>query len=391
MTTQGSGMAKSFKQACLDYHKDPKPGKIATVITKPTNTLEDLSMGYSPGVGYPVDAISNTPSDVYKYTNKGNLVGVISNGTAVLGMGNVGALASKPVMEGKGVLFKKMADLDVFDIEINEENPDKLIDIIVAISPTFGAINLEDIRAPDCFYIESELRKRLNIPIIHDDQHGTAIVVAAGLLNALIVKDIDIHKAKIVLLGAGAAGIAVANTILNLGASPDLFYLADRSGVIHEERDLPDFKKPFAKKDLISLEEAMTDADVFIGLAAPKALPEHYLDLMSNEAIVFALSNPTPEASPEAVKRHLPNALYATGRSDLPNQINNVLAFPFMFKAALKLKIPQITPQMIANCATSLAALVHKPTLTSIIPDAFDKRLPEAFEKAMKASINDHE
>lgn len=380
-------MAKTFKQKCLDYHQSPKPGKTATAITKPANTLDDLSMGYSPGVGYPVDEISKNPQDVYKYTNKGNLIGVISNGTAVLGMGNVGALASKPVMEGKGVLFKKMADLDVFDIEVNEENPDKFIDIVAAIAPTFGAINLEGIRSPDCFYIENELKKRLNIPVFHDDQHGTAIVVAAGLLNALKVQNIELHQAKIVLLGAGAAGIAVANLILNLGASPDLFFLADRSGIIHEARDLPDFKKPFAKKEHISLQEAMTGADVFIGLAAPNSLPEHYLDAMTGQPIIFALSNPVPEVSPEAVKKHRPNALYATGRSDLPNQINNVLAFPFILKAALKFKVPQITPQMLANCASALSALIKKPTLTNIIPQAFDKRLSQAFEDAIQQSL----
>jgi malate dehydrogenase (oxaloacetate-decarboxylating)(NADP+) len=344
-------------------------------------------MGYSPGVGYPVDEISKNPQDVYKYTNKGNLIGVISNGTAVLGMGNVGALASKPVMEGKGVLFKKMADLDVFDIEVNEENPDKFIDIVAAIAPTFGAINLEDIRSPDCFYIENELKKRLNIPVFHDDQHGTAIVVAAGLLNALKVQNIELHQAKIVLLGAGAAGIAVANLILNLGASPDLFFLADRGGIVHEARDLPDFKKPFAKKEHISLQEAMTGADVFIGLAAPNSLPEHYLDAMTGQPIIFALSNPVPEVSPDAVKKHRPNALYATGRSDLPNQINNVLAFPFILKAALKFKVPQISPQMLANCASALSALIKKPTLTNIIPQAFDKRLSQAFEDAIQQSL----
>lgn len=380
-------MAKSFKQASLDYHSTPKPGKIATSVTKPAKTLDDLSKGYSPGVGYPVDEISKDPSCAYQYTNKGNLVGVISNGTAVLGMGNVGALASKPVMEGKGLLFKTMADLDVFDIEVNEENPDKFIAVVEAIAPTFGAINLEDIRSPDCFYIENELKRRLDIPVFHDDQHGTAIVVAAGLLNALLVQNIELHQAKIVLLGAGAAGIAVANIILNLGANPDNFYLADRTGVIHEERDLPDFKKPFAKKDHITLQEAMTGADVFIGLAAPNSLPEHYLDLMNANSVIFALSNPVPEVSPEAVKKHRPNALYATGRSDLPNQINNVLAFPFILKAALKLKVKQITPQMIANCASALSALIKKPTLTNIIPEAFDKRLSQAFEDAIQQSL----
>ncbi|MEC7030885.1 MAG: malic enzyme-like NAD(P)-binding protein [Pseudomonadota bacterium] len=212
-------------------------------------------------------------------------------------------------------------------------------------------------------------------------------MVAAGLLNALSVQNIEIHQAKIVILGAGAAGIAVANIILNLGANPDLFFLADRSGIIHKERDLPDFKKPFAKKDHITLQEAMTGADVFIGLAAPNSLPEKYLDHMNGNCIVFALSNPVPEVSPEAVKKHRPNALYATGRSDLPNQINNVLAFPFILKAALKLKVKQITPQMIANCASALSALVKKPTLTNIIPEAFDKRLAQAFEDAIQQTL----
>ena len=377
-------MSISFKQRCLNYHSKPKPGKTATNITKPTETQEDLSMGYSPGVSYPVIEIQQNTDNIYKYTNKGNLIGVISNGTAVLGMGNVGAHASKPVMEGKAVLFKKMADLDVFDIEVNEDDPEKFIDIVEAIAPTFGAINLEDIRSPDCFHIENELRRRLNIPVFHDDQHGTAIVVAAGLINALQIQGTSIQNARIVLLGAGAAGIAVANIILNLGVNPENFFLVDRKGVIHEERDLPNFKKPFAKKEHISLEEALSGANVFIGLAAPNALPEAYLSRMSPDPIIFALSNPDPEIRPEAVKAVHPNAIYATGRSDMPNQINNVLAFPFILKAALKLSVPQITPQMIANCAAHLAALVEKPTLTNIIPKPFDKRLPEAFEKALQ-------
>ncbi|MCP8352581.1 NAD(P)-dependent malic enzyme [Candidatus Synchoanobacter obligatus] len=376
----------SFEQACKDYHSKPKPGKISIKTTKPTETLEDLSKAYSPGVGVPVKEIHANPEDAYQYTNKGNLIGVISNGTAVLGFGNVGPLAAKPVMEGKAVLFSKMAGLDAYDIVINEEDPDKLINIIEAIAPTFGAINLEDIKSPDCFYIETELRRRLNIPVFHDDQHGTAIVVAAGLLNALSVQNLEIHQSKIVLLGAGAAGIAVAHIVLNLGASPELFHLVDRNGVVHEERDLPDFKRPFAKKANMSLKDAMTDADVFIGLAAPNALPEHYLDLMKEKSIVFALSNPVPEVSPESVSKRLPSAIYSTGRSDLPNQINNALAFPHILRAALTLKIPQITPQMIANCATAVANLIKKPSKTEIVPTAFDKRLPEAFLNALSES-----
>jgi malic enzyme len=379
----------TFKKKCLDYHSLPKPGKLAIEITKPTNNQDDLSMGYSPGVAYPVEEIAKDKEQVYQYTNKPNLVAVITNGTAVLGLGNVGPHAAKPVMEGKGVLFKKMADVDVFDIEVNEENPEKLVDIIEAIAPTFGAINLEDIRSPDCFYIETELKRRLDIPVFHDDQHGTAIVVAAGLINALKVQDILISQAKIVLLGAGAAGVAVANILLDLGASKDNFYLMDRKGVIHKERDLPEFKKPFAKENHTSIEEAMVDANVFIGLAAPNALPERHLEKMAPKPIIFALSNPVPEVSYEAVKAHHANAIYATGRSDLPNQINNVLAFPYILKAALKLRIKQITPHMIANCAVALSALVEKPDSESIVPGPFDTRLVEAFEQAMKQSVDE--
>ncbi|UTC24196.1 malate dehydrogenase [Candidatus Comchoanobacter bicostacola] len=376
----------SFKEQCLDYHKLPRPGKLGTEITKPADNKEQLSMGYSPGVAYPVEEIAKNEKDAYLYTNKANLVGVITNGTAVLGLGNVGPHAAKPVMEGKGVLFKKMAGLDVFDLEVNEENPDRFIEIVAALAPTFGAINLEDIRSPDCFYIENELKKRLDIPVFHDDQHGTAIVVAAGLINALKVQGVALHQAKIVLLGAGAAGIAVANIILNLGANPDLFYLMDRKGVVHEERDLPDFKRKFAKKQHVSIEDAMNGAHVFIGLAAPNSLPERYLAGMADKPVVFALSNPDPEVSREAVLKYHPNAIYATGRSDLPNQINNVLAFPFILRAALKLKIAQITPHMIASSAIHLAGLVENPGVESIIPEPFDKRLPEIYELALSTS-----
>lgn len=382
-----ASMSISFKEKSLNYHKLPQPGKLSTHITKPTETLEDLSLGYTPGVSHPVEAIANNPDDAYLYTSKGNLVGVISNGTAVLGMGDVGALAAKPVMEGKAVLFKKMANLDVFDIEVDETDPDKLIDTIAAISPTFGAINLEDIKAPDCFHIEQTLRKRLKIPVFHDDQHGTAIVVAAGLINALSVQNIALSDAKIVLLGSGAAGIATANILLNIGIQPDQLFLSDRSGIIHKERHLPDYKKPFAKENSVDFEEAMTDANVFIGLAAPNALDEKYLKLMQENAIIFALSNPVPEISPEAVKKLKPHALFATGRSDYPNQINNVLAFPYIMRALLDLKVPQITDEMIANCAKHLASLVQKPHYTNIIPDAFDDRLKETFKNAIHELI----
>jgi len=376
-------MITPLKKQALDYHQYPKPGKLATSITKPTETLEDLSLGYTPGVGYPVEAIAENPMDAYKYTNKGNLVGVISNGTAVLGLGNVGALASKPVMEGKAVLFKKMADLDVFDIEIDETDPDKLIDIIASLAPTFGAINLEDIRSPDCFYIEKKLRERLSIPVFHDDQHGTAIVVTAGLINALKIQNIETNKAKVVLLGAGAAGIACANLLLEIGIQIDNLYVADRSGIIHQQRDLLDFKKPFAKPNAIEIEEAMTDADVFIGLAAPNALHPSYLKKMKEKSIIFALSNPVPDIDPAIVRKHLPKAIIATGRSDYPNQINNVLAFPYVMRALLDLKVPQVTEAMIANCARYLAALVKDPTADNIIIGAFDSRLKDTFIQAI--------
>lgn len=373
----------AFRKKVLDYHEKPKPGKLGTIATKPTKTLDDLSLGYTPGVGIPVECIAKNPEDAYKYTNKGNLVGVVSNGTAILGMGNLGPLASKPVMEGKGILFKTMANLDAFDIELDETDPDKLIDIISALAPTFGAINLEDIRSPDCFYIETELRKRLNIPVFHDDQHGTAIVTAAGLINALKVQGIELDSAKVVLLGAGAAGIAVANILLDIGIQNDNLFLSDRSGIVHNERDLPEYKKPFAKPNAIELEDAMTNADVFIGLAAPNSLDKRYLSLMNPKGVIFALSNPIPDVAPNLVAEILPNGLMATGRSDYPNQINNVLAFPFVMRALLDLKVPQVSKEMIANCAKHLAKLVEKPNKQNIIPDPFNSKLEETFKKAI--------
>lgn len=379
----------AFRKKVLDYHEKPKPGKLGTVVTKPTKTLDDLSLGYTPGVAIPVECIAKNPQDAYKYTNKGNLVGVVSNGTAILGLGNLGPLASKPVMEGKGILFKTMANLDAFDIELDETDPDKLIDIIAALAPTFGAINLEDIRSPDCFYIETELRKRLSIPVFHDDQHGTAIVTAAGLINALKVQDLKLESAKVVLLGAGAAGIAVANILLDIGIHNDNLFLSDRTGIVHNERDLPEYKKPFAKPNAVELEDAMTNADVFIGLAAPNSLDEKYLSLMNPKAVIFALSNPVPDIAPDLVAKYLPDALMATGRSDYPNQINNVLAFPFVMRALLDLKVPQVTKEMIANCARHLAGLIDNPDKQHIIPDAFNSKLEETFKNAI-SEIHDN-
>lgn len=373
----------TFKEQVLSYHKNPKPGKLGTIATKPIDTNDQIVLAYTPGVGIPVECIKDNPNDAYEYTNKGNLIGVISNGTAVLGLGNVGPLAAKPVMEGKAILFKKMANLDAFDIELDEEDPDKLIDIISALAPTFGAINLEDIRSPDCFYIETELRKRLNIPVFHDDQHGTAIVTAAGIINAFKVQDIAIENAKVVLLGAGAAGIAVANILLDIGVQMDNLYLADRTGIIHKERNLPDYKKPFAKPDAVDFEQAMQDSDAFIGLAAPNALDKKYLSLLKPKSVIFALSNPVPDIDPKVVKEHLPEAIIATGRGDYPNQINNMLAFPFVMRALLDLKVPQVSNEMIANCAKHLATLVENPSKENIIITAFHPDLEKTFKKAI--------
>lgn len=352
-----------LRERALHYHEFPVPGKIGVFLTKPTNSQADLSLAYTPGVAEPVLAIAKNPADAYRYTSKGNLVAVITNGTAVLGLGNVGALASKPVMEGKAVLFKRFADLDVFDIEVNAHDPQAFIDTVTNISPTFGGINLEDIKAPECFDIERILAEKLNIPVFHDDQHGTAIVVAAGLLNALELQGKQLTDAKIVCLGAGAAGIASMRLLVAMGAQKNNMLLLDTQGVIHTERhDLNEHKLAFAQvTDKRSLADAMSGADVFIGVAKPDLLTADLVNLMAPRPIIFALSNPDPEIHPKLALSIRSDLIIATGRSDYPNQVNNVLCFPYIFRGALDVRARCINQTMQIAAVEAIRQLVHEP------------------------------
>lgn len=381
----------SLKLDALKYHEYPRPGKIEIQSLKQCDTAYDLSLAYSPGVAEPVREIQKNPEDAYRYTNKGNLVAVISNGTAVLGLGDTGALASKPVMEGKGVLFKKFAGIDVYDIEVNETDPDLFIQTVVAIAPTFGGINLEDIKAPECFYIESELKKRLDIPVFHDDQHGTAVIVAAGLQNALEIVDKKINEIKVVFLGAGAAGLSCAKLIKHLGVTE--IHLVDRKGVLNQSRtDCNEYNKEFISDTAYnSLEEIIDGADVFIGLSGANLFPKEYLLKMKRDPIIFALANPDPEITPEEALSIRDDVIMATGRSDYANQVNNVLGFPFLFRGALDARAPQISQKMMLAASQGLAKLTKEPVPQSvleaykinelkfgrdyIIPKPFDPRL----------------
>jgi len=347
----------------LDYHAFPTPGKLAVTSTKPTNSHHDLALCYTPGVAEPALEIARDPNLAYRYTSKGNLVAVISNGTAVLGLGNIGPLASKPIMEGKAVLFKQFADIDAFDIEIDCNDPQDLIDTIARISPTFGAINLEDIRAPECFVIEKMLSEKLNIPVFHDDQHGTAIVVAAGLLNALQLQNKQLSSAKIVCVGAGAAGIATMSLLRRLGANANNLLMIDRIGVIHNKRkDLNIYKKEFAiETESHTLSEAIVDADVFIGVSGPDILTPDMLKSMAQRPIVFALSNPTPEIMPAVAHAVRDDLIMATGRSDYPNQVNNALCFPYIFRGALDVRATCINIEMQLAAVYAISQLVHDP------------------------------
>jgi malic enzyme len=353
----------SLKQRALDYHAYPKPGKLGIEITKPTNSQDDLSLAYSPGVAEPVLAISENPQDAYRYTAKGNLVAVMSNGTAVLGLGDVGALASKPVMEGKAILFKRFADIDVFDIEVNTSNTQDFIATAKNIAVTFGGINLEDIKAPECFEIEQALIEQLDIPVFHDDQHGTAIVVAAGLLNALELQKKTLSEAKIVCVGAGAAGIASMRLLVALGANKNNMILLDTKGVIHCGRDdLNPYKFAFAiTTDKRTLADALVDADVFIGVAKPDLLDADLLTSMAPNPIIFALSNPNPEIRPEVALKIRNDVIIATGRSDYPNQVNNVLCFPYLFRGALDVHATCINQAMQIAAVDAIRHLVHDP------------------------------
>jgi malate dehydrogenase (oxaloacetate-decarboxylating)(NADP+) len=383
-----------LRQAALEYHEFPKPGKIAIAATKQMVNQHDLALAYSPGVAAPCEEIVKDPAAAFRYTSRGNLVGVISNGTAVLGLGDIGALASKPVMEGKGVLFKKFAGVDVFDIEINEKDPAKLVEVIAALEPTFGAINLEDIKAPECFYVERELRKRLNIPVFHDDQHGTAITVAAAMLNALKVVNKDIGSVRLVASGAGAAALACLNLLLKVGLKRENVFVTDLAGVVYEGRTelMDEDKIQFAQKtDARTLSEVIDGADVFLGLSAGGVLKPAMVAKMAARPVIFALANPNPEITPEDAHAVRGDVVMATGRTDYPNQVNNVLCFPYIFRGALDCGATTITLEMeiaavhaIAELAQAeqsevvAAAYVGEPLAFGpeyLIPKPFDPRL----------------
>ncbi len=386
-------MSKIKKQEALDYHSQGKPGKIEVVPTKPYSSQHDLALAYSPGVAEPCLEIEKNPEDVYKYTAKGNLVAVISNGTAVLGLGNIGALASKPVMEGKGLLFKIFADIDVFDIEVDATDIDTFINTVKAISPTFGGINLEDIKSPECFEIERRLKEELNIPLMHDDQHGTAIISSAALINACEIAKKDISKVKIVVNGAGAAAISCSKLYISVGVKKENILMLDSKGAISLDRtDLDETKKFFAVKTKVkTLEDAMKDADVFIGLSKGNIVNAKMVQSMARNPIVFALANPNPEIPYEEAVASRKDIILATGRSDTPNQVNNVLGFPYIFRGALDVRATKINEEMKLAAVYAIAALAKEPVPDSvglayssrnltfgkeyIIPKAIDPRL----------------
>ena len=355
-------MALISKTEALDYHRNGRPGKIEVVPTKPHSTQHDLSLAYTPGVAQPCLEIHDHPDDVYQYTSKGNLVAVISNGTAVLGLGDIGPEAGKPVMEGKGLLFKIFADVDVFDIEVNEKDPKKLIEVVKAIAPTFGGINLEDIKAPECFEIEETLKKELNIPVFHDDQHGTAIISAAGLLNALDIVGKKIGEIKVVVNGAGAAAISCIKLYISMGVKPENVVMLDSKGVLNASRtDLNSAKKQFVTaRNISTLEEAFVDADVFLGLSVGNVVSKSMIRSMAEKPIVFAMANPNPEISYEDATSVRDDIIMATGRSDYPNQINNVLGFPFIFRGALDVRATTINEEMKIAAANALAKLARE-------------------------------
>jgi Malic enzyme len=404
-------MSLYTKQEALDYHAGSRPGKLEVMPSKPCRTQKDLSLAYSPGVAEACLAIKDNVDDVFLYTGKANLVAVISNGTAVLGLGNIGPEGAKPVMEGKGVLFKVFADIDVFDLELNLKDPDAICEVIKALEPTFGGINLEDIKSPECFYIEDTLKKAMNIPVFHDDQHGTAIISAAGLINALEISGKKIEDCSFVISGAGAAAIATSRLYRTMGANPEKMYMFDSKGHIHKGRtDLNPQKQEFATtKAFASLADAMKGADVFLGLSTKGVLSKDMVRSMcANTPIIFACANPDPEISYEDAKEARPDCIMGTGRSDYPNQINNVLGFPFIFRGALDVHATSITEGMKIAAAEAIAALAKKPVpgyvlaafgvqelsfgLDYVIPKALDLRLIEEVasavaETAMKEGV----
>ena len=352
-----------FRQRALDYHAYPTPGKIRVELSKPADSVDDLALAYSPGVAEPCREIAEDPNAAYTYTGKGNMVAVISNGTAILGLGNLGPLASKPVMEGKALLFKRFAGLDSIDIEVKHRTTEEFINTVANIADTFGGINLEDIKAPECFEIEQELIKRCKIPVFHDDQHGTAIVTAAGMLNALEVQGKTIEDAKIVCMGAGAAAVACMELLIKCGAQRERIYMLDRKGVIHTRRDdLTPHKMLCANNtDKRTLEDVMEGADIFVGVSGPDLLPPEALALMAPNPIVFACSNPDPEIKPEVALATRSDIIMATGRSDYPNQVNNVLCFPFIFRGALDVRATAINDEMKVAAVEALRAISKEP------------------------------
>ncbi|MFB0993574.1 MAG: malic enzyme-like NAD(P)-binding protein, partial [Paracoccaceae bacterium] len=353
------------RKAALDYHEFPKPGKLEIRATKPLANGRDLARAYSPGVAEACLEIKADPANASRYTSRGNLVAVVTNGSAVLGLGNIGALASKPVMEGKAVLFKKFANIDCFDIELNEPDPYKLADIVCALEPTFGAINLEDIKAPDCFIVEAICHERMQIPVFHDDQHGTAIVVGAATINALLVSKKKFEDIKIVSTGGGPAGIACLNMLVNMGVKRENIWLCDIHGLVYEGRreDMNPEKVAYAQKtDKRGLEEVIDGADLFLGLSAPGILTIEMVTRMAPKPIIFALANPEPEISPLEMVEAVPDAIMATGRSDYPNQVNNVLCFPFIFRGALDVGATKINDAMKLACISEIAALARATT-----------------------------
>lgn len=385
---------EAFRQDALDYHRYPTPGKIAIKPTTPMSTQRDLALAYSPGVAVPCEEIEKDPLKAYDYTSKGNLVAVISNGTAVLGLGSIGALASKPVMEGKSVLFKKFAGLDSIDIELDEQDIDKFVDAVAAMEPTFGGINLEDIKAPECFEIEARLRERMNIPVFHDDQHGTAIIVTAAFKNWIEYSGRNINDIKLVANGAGASAIACLTLLVEAGLNKDNIIVCDRNGVVYEGRNEgmdPAKEKFAAKTDKRTLEEAIKGADVFLGLSAAGALSKDYVKTMADAPLIMALANPTPEIMPEEAKEAKPDAIICTGRSDYTNQVNNVLCFPFIFRGALDVGATSINEEMKLACVEAIAQLARKEATAEVssvyadenlqfgadylIPKPFDPRL----------------
>ncbi|WP_447068026.1 malic enzyme-like NAD(P)-binding protein [Vibrio alginolyticus] len=404
---QAATPEEEHRQKALDYHAYPTPGKIAVELTKPAETAGDLALAYSPGVAEPVREIAQNPDNVYKYTAKGNMVAVISNGTAILGLGNLGPLASKPVMEGKALLFKRFAGLDSIDIEVKHRTIDEFVDTVASIADTFGGINLEDIKAPDCFEIEKRLIERCDVPVFHDDQHGTAIVTAAGMLNAIELQGKKLEDSTIVCLGAGAAAVACMELLIKCGAMREKIYMLDRKGVIHTRRDdLNEYKQLFANNtDKRTLEDVIEGADLFLGVSGPNLLPAEALKLMADKPIVFACSNPDPEIKPELAHAVRDDLIMGTGRSDYPNQVNNVLCFPFIFRGALDVRASEINDEMKLAAVEAIRELVKEPVPEAvlkaagvdklefgadyIIPKPMDSRLlPRVAKAVAQAAVN---